>query len=508
VRRVRRRIDRVERIPVAPAAAGAKRAHAKPAPHAAHASDSPGRAIAPGAPGAEKLLNLQRTVGNQAVQRLLATGSPAIQRLPTARQMISETGKEPKDFIIRGRKKSYQSLVDALETYKYYTLNAEIGTNAQEIDKQLQQMNGYLDQVFSSANAFLSSKKKGKVADFCRKIISHQAQERVMLMQIGMKFSRKPRTGKDFFASPKWYLEIPATFRNINTQQASVGLDTAQETGVGGTGAQKSVNEVKTGTPGGEYKGYFAKDMQLSEFGDNAIGVGGMMEEYGIDQADPRLAARSVAMSRLDALLGAGVIARTEFAVKNTEFGTVMETAKGQKMVDSVETMDMADPNLQRLMSRLQLIDAIAGQVDRHQGNYFVNKDNSGKVTGVTGIDLDMAYGTSGFDVNTPLRCDWYPGTSMLVDKDLAERILQVTEPDLRSIWEGLLSEAEIAAALQRWEALKAHLAGLKSKGKLLAPSEWNAQTAQKLDAEKRSYLAAAMRGKRGEDSRNPLPGG
>jgi hypothetical protein len=230
------------------------------------------------------------------------------------------------------------------------------------------------------------------------------------------------------------------------------------------------------------------------------------MDEYGIDSQDPRLAARSVAMSRLDKLLGAGVIANTEFAMKGADFGTIMEDAGASgatQMKDEVGTTDPAtDANLQRLLSRLQLIDAIAGQVDRHMGNYYVEKDNSGKVISVTGIDLDMSFGTQGFAVDQKLKFDWYPGLSKYVDEELAIRILNIKAADLRAIWTGLLTEPEIVAAVGRWEHLKQELARLKSAKKLLKPNQWNAKTAREMNEEQKSYVAHIMNARGG--SRDP----
>jgi hypothetical protein len=150
------------------------------------------------------------------------------------------------------------------------------------------------------------------------------------------------------------------------------------------------------------------------------------------------------------------------------------------------------------MLSRLQLIDAIAGQVDRHMGNYYVEKDNSGKVVSVTGIDLDMSFGTQGFDIDKKLKYDWYPGLSKYVDEELAVRIINVKESDLRAIWTGLLSDPEIDAAVNRWEALKSQLAKLKSAKKLLKPNQWNAKTAKAMNEEQKSYVAHIMNARGG----------
>jgi hypothetical protein len=197
----------------------------------------------------------------------------------------------------------------------------------------------------------------------------------------------------------------------------------------------------------------------------------------------------------------------TVLASRGGNQGMVMAEAVGKQMTDIVadankpvptDRAEPADPNLQRLLSRLQLVDAIAGQVDRHQGNYFVRRDGNGKVIGVTGIDLDFSFGIEQgsepddgvpFQVDKALR-DPYPGMSLIVDAELAERILVVKETDLHAIWDGLLHPTEVAAAINRWQALCGYLAALKADKKLIPRDGWGRGTFKKLKKEQASYTA------------------
>ena len=52
----------------------------------------------------------------------------------------------------------------------------------------------------------------------------------------------------------------------------------------------------------------------------------------------------------------------------------------------------ITDPVLQRRLSRLQLLDTLAMQVDRHGGDCCIQFDENGKVIGAKGIDNDMAF--------------------------------------------------------------------------------------------------------------------
>jgi hypothetical protein len=456
----------------------------------------------PGSVGGQELLAHELT---HVVQQTGGAARSVVRRMPGPNQMVAATGQEPKEDkkIGIGKLKftkemsgRYKAVLDALGVYHTYLGATRIGTDNAQVQAQVKQINKHLQTIYDAARKYTKAHDQGPVATYCLDLMSKVGLERVMVAEIAGKYGRAPRTEFQGAFSPSWLIEIPADFRTSNTPTAPSPI-TAQQTG-SGQGAQKSIPKVATQSG---YSGYFAKDAKLSDMADQ-VGVGNMMEEYGIDTQNPRLAARSVAMSRLDKLLGAGVIANTEFAVRNGEFGTIMEDAGAsgaKQMKTETDTTDPAtDANLQRLLSRLQLIDAIAGQVDRHMGNYYVEKDNSGKVVAVTGIDLDMSFGTQGFAIDQKLKFDWYPGLSKYVDEDLAVRILNVKADDLRAIWTGLLTDNEIEAAIGRWEALKRELAKLKSAKKLLKPNQWNAKTAREMNAEQKSYVAHIMNAKGG----------
>ena len=157
------------------------------------------------------------------------------------------------------------------------------------------------------------------------------------------------------------------------------------------------------------------------------------------------------------------------------------------------------DANLPRLLSRLHLIDLIAGQIDRHSGNYFVQMDKSGNVVGLTGIDLDMSFftGKGGKGDNAAAlnvekgshyadgrRSNWLPGLGMYADAELAGRIIALNPEHLRAVLTDLLPAASIEAAVERLVQLQAALKVLQSKGQLLEPGQWDAAVRQKLAVE------------------------
>src|SRR5262245_62468632 len=55
--------------------------------------------------------------------------------------------------------------------------------------------------------------------------------------------------------------------------------------------------------------------------------------------------------------------------------------------------MNFGDPNLRKDLVRLKMSDFVSGQIDRHPGNYIVNRDRNGNYAGLKGIDNDLSWG-------------------------------------------------------------------------------------------------------------------
>ncbi|MFO1056681.1 MAG: hypothetical protein U1E53_06895 [Dongiaceae bacterium] len=137
------------------------------------------------------------------------------------------------------------------------------------------------------------------------------------------------------------------------------------------------------------------------------------------------------------------------------------------------------DPRLQESLVRLQLLDAITGQADRHGANYFIDRDATGAVRGVKGIDNDECFGSRTtdpeqlvprrpqrageadrlFDVKARQeRKEFAWGVSLppVIDARMREAIESLDEDGLRASLEGLLTEAEIDATMRRVQVVKA----------------------------------------------------
>jgi hypothetical protein len=210
------------------------------------------------------------------------------------------------------------------------------------------------------------------------------------------------------------------------------------------------------------------KEVTLIDYGDRKVAFSSSEEQHadvsrdvGIPEKNAKLSNRTMAMYRLDQLIGTNVIPRTEFAVHNGYVGTVMDIAEGkstlthtedevtdQGFINNIKAIladaetYQSDPQLyaeakkyindkgyraenegtpnekifqgetrardvdyetkqaRQGMSNLQLLDAVSGQMDRHIGNIFCQVDANGKVIGIKGIDNDLAFGKLQDDPN------------------------------------------------------------------------------------------------------------
>jgi hypothetical protein len=243
-----------------------------------------------------------------------------------------------------------------------------------------------------------------------------------------------------------------------------------------------------------------------------AQGEVGLSGEIGIEATNPHFGDRNVAAYRVDQLFGAGVIPRTESAEMGGMRGTLMEAARGEEL-KSVATTESRlfhsasartkagpgpkvgvhadDPGLQRWLSRLNLIDAIIGQIDRHLGNIFIQVDSTGSVTGITGIDNDLTFPTKKFAIHKNVGA--YSGLPAYADKELAARILATSDADLTAVVADLLTDEEITALIQRFHDVKQYLGTIPQ----LDPNEWTEKTAGHEEKQKTGYFGPLKRGAR-----------
>lgn len=440
------------------------------------------------------------------IQRAASSGGssssakPVIQRMPRPSEVKNKLG-EPKEHVknpfhnrftkklgvtdtLKQNSTHYRAFLQKLENFDRYVDGEIVGDTPDIISGQLNQVMTLYGEVEQVSNAYVKhngSEKKDPKVVYIKELKETLPFEKKAVRAAAAEY--KLDLAKE---RPSW---------KLLTSTSMLQLTDAMNTGATGKGG---INTVSFFEIGPDVEGVFKSDKdtlrraselpaEATEKEKDASDVEYMFAtiDAGIDPADAHMASRNVAMHRLDKLLDAGVIARAEFALYNSGEGIVkgsyMDKAKGKSadqllnpMLDDIEagreeSFDVNDPSFQQAMSRLQLIDTLAMQVDRHVGNFFIHRDEFGNVLSVTGIDNDMAFGAQ---TDLESKHKEYPGLSKLVDKELAERIIALKPDELRMLMEDLLSPAEVDALIDRLIKLQTHLR--KESTRLLEKHEWS----------------------------------
>ncbi|MCA9658079.1 MAG: DUF4157 domain-containing protein [Myxococcales bacterium] len=216
----------------------------------------------------------------------------------------------------------------------------------------------------------------------------------------------------------------------------------------------------------------------------------------------PLFESRAVASWLVDKLTGGGVLTPTEFAQRKGKKGAMirgtaakfvggsaiqtLHTSNGVNFATYAET-DFTDPQLQRQLATLQILDALSGQEDRHAGNFIIDKE--GGETRVHGIDNDMAFGQKRTSVDGPMfGSDKFLGMPPFVDETFGNRVLFLQESDLREALRPLLPPNAVNAAVERLRQVQLELRHMKQTGRFLGIRDWNETTSNRHTREN-SYL-------------------
>jgi hypothetical protein len=450
-----------------------------------------------------------------------STAQRTIRRMPSMTDVRSRVTKKAKTGTkifgkTVGATTSYNDVLAAVQAYSDYIVKTPIASGTAPVMAQVAQINALLDRIVAASQTYLAKKDPDdEVANLCHDLIAKAAMERPNVIDAARYWSQADVIGG--LGNQKWFSQLPNDPARYTPRAKDTKGTTVTSSGASDKGANKSVAKVSDSSG---RSGFFAEDDPTGKYeGAEYDNPKFLLGEYGVQDQDIKLGNRSIAMSRLDQLLKGNVIARTERGLMGDKIGTFQVGAKGDQLGKLANKgADFSnDANLARLLSKLQLIDAIAGQIDRHANNYFVVRDSSGKVTGLTGIDLDMAWlplpeDTSkramtvekGSTINEDRGkwvkkgdyADWFPGFSRFCDEEMAEEILKLQPDDLRLILGDLLDPGYVEAAVSRLLDLQALLLELKSDGKLLKPHEWS-QHLGAIVTENRSYFAQAAGKKR-----------
>ena len=208
----------------------------------------------------------------------------------------------------------------------------------------------------------------------------------------------------------------------------------------------------------------------------NIRNKGGAFSLAGIRQGSS-LTQKNVAMSSVANLLGAGdVISKSEKAVldingKKIE-GVVMEEANGydidnmpvekQEHWNNLSRSKVFSPKALQQISRLQIMDYICGNTDRHLANmiYDVKKlpgnDYSYQIDGIKGIDNDNSFGVLDMKEQDNVSNLCNAKYLNVIDFKTSKKILNTSEEELKaSLGPYQLSKDEIDSAVQRFNEVK-----------------------------------------------------
>ena len=224
-------------------------------------------------------------------------------------------------------------------------------------------------------------------------------------------------------------------------------------------------------------------------------------DDAGNLMADANLIARQVVSSRVDRLIGTNVTAYEIFAKNEDSYIGVSAQVPGKSLVENKvgggrlwRNFKFDNPNTQKGMADLQILDAINGQLDRHPGNIFIDP----KTGEVHGIDGDLAhpevynknknldYVMKGDETALQEQFSWGADgqlkyNQLLIDKKTGDRILHIDRKDFESTLRGRkndfenLSEASIEFSLLRFDAVVRRVQELEAQDLLVR--EWNADT-------------------------------
>jgi len=398
----------------------------------------------------------------------------------------------------------YRPVLDFLDDLNEYLDTTDLDLDPNGMEKQLDRVLHLMEKLENATLSYIEAKEGNKKAQYMANTLLPVIRNvRVSMISKIIRFKVDPPHPQ---LRPKWYI--------IANSQLTRSPRKMEQSSISRESKSGSINTVDFYKVNMSEEFVFKADKKTIDSNNQA--EVDAAKSGGINFGDAKFAKRSVALYRLDQLLGGDLIPKTEFAMrvvnKKKEFGAIMGVASGKsfgrlakegyfvhkegdkqgKTIDkdgkNQSPLAITDPVLQRCLSRLQLLDALAFQVDRHGGNFYVQFDENGNVTGVKGIDNDMAFGEKD-DIKK--RAKEFPGISQFVDKEMAERIMQLRPEHLEAALGDLLSPQEMQALISRLQKLQQHL----SSATLLEPEQWNEATAmmqlqEKFDKKGGSYFA------------------
>lgn len=200
----------------------------------------------------------------------------------------------------------------------------------------------------------------------------------------------------------------------------------------------------------------------------------GVAKDVGIELGQD-LSKRNVATSRIASLLGVPGLVTDSASVTlktgpdSSEKGVVTVMAKGKpfREIKAEGLPVVTSPKMMKELMNLQILDTICGQLDRNSSNlFFTYEKKNGKLilTGVTGIDSDMAFGLTDYhaleksqDGFLQLKPIEQNGVCTLpyLDQTFCEQILALDKNTVFFVLSDLLKRSELDALWKRIEGVQ-----------------------------------------------------
>lgn len=202
-------------------------------------------------------------------------------------------------------------------------------------------------------------------------------------------------------------------------------------------------------------------DVQITQFARS--------EAIGINSENPRILERNLFTDRIDNYLAFNVCANTSISVERGQLGIAVDPPAG-KVAHDVYGCNRNDAELQRGLTKLQLLDALLGQTDRNGANFTISRDpETGRVSSVTAFDNDFCAGSKAVLPGSA----FIPGMPPVVDTEMAQALREMTEDDLAQLAGGLLEDTALNALKNRLNFMQKELSSMEAQGLVIQPNEW-----------------------------------
>ncbi|MEG1780800.1 MAG: hypothetical protein RSC13_01960 [Clostridium sp.] len=354
--------------------------------------------------------------------------------------------------------------------------------------KVIESIQDYGLKFINLANSMENSKNKAAVNDLAARCSLWGTSAQSQMPKIHMLFDQAAKDHLEALKVPPTAASFKDAFKNF--KPSMIDLSTAHEFKKGGINTVYKQMDPVTGKNHiikmGSMHVFSEFDSEknrlaASIFEDRLEHEDALETDVGIDLRFVDTVNRDVAVSRLDQMLKLGIAVKTEMAL--TTDGrpiSVMDMAKGGTMPAYTYTMNehtqnpneisLLDQDFVKQLYALQTLDVIVGHVDRHMGNYMLDKASDGKIA-ITAIDNDTSFGLQEAAPEWNIISAMRPGVESgfsYVPKDIYENVTKLDKKQLETGLGGLLSRDQIDAAAERLEALQTHFQNLKSWDKVV----------------------------------------